>query len=311
MEGTTHVSVLLDEVLDGLNLKPGGRYIDATLGGGGHTAAILERIGPDGRVLGIDRDPDALARTRTLLADAGDRLITAHGNFAGIRDIAEAHCFLKIDGVLMDLGVSSDQLDRGERGFSFRYDAPLDMRMDPTSGPTAAEWLAQAEETEIANVLYRYGEERQSRRIAKRLVEQRRETPWETTGQLADAVETILGGRRGKIHPATRTFQALRMAVNQELPSIEEGIAAAMELLAPGGRLAVISFHSLEDRLVKQMLNRHIGKDESLPQGGSVWRGEEPRMIRVTRKPVIAGNEECDRNPRARSAKLRIAERGP
>jgi 16S rRNA (cytosine1402-N4)-methyltransferase len=307
---TVHVPVMLAEVLEGLAPRPGGRYIDATLGGGGHAEALLEASAPDGRVLGIDRDPDALARTGGRLGSFGDRFQTAHGNFADMDELAPALGFGHVDGVLMDLGVSSDQLDTPERGFSFRFEGPLDMRMDTSRGMTAAEWLAVTEEKDIADAIYRFGEDRDSRRIAKALVQARAKGPLLTTTVVADVVEQAVGGRKGaRIHPATRTFQALRMAVNRELPSVEEGVDAALGLLAPGGRLAVITFHSLEDRLVKQRLRAHEGREESLYEGGSAWRGEEPRVVRVNRKPATAGEDELAANPRARSAKLRIVEK--
>ena len=308
---SVHQPVLRAEVLSGLRLQPDAVCIDATLGGGGHAEALLEAAAPHGRLLGLDRDPEALKRTSDRLAHFGARFQTAHGNFAEIRALAETHGFWDADAILMDMGVSSDQLDTPERGFSFRHEAPLDMRMDPTTGATAAEWLAGATETEIANVIFRYGEDRASRRIAKRIVETRDENPIRTTTELAALVEMAIGGRKGaRIHPATRTFQALRMVVNDELTSIERGLEGALKVLKPGGRLAVISFHSLEDRIVKQTFRRHEGREISLYEGGSEWRGDFPRVTRVTRKPVEAGEQERTANPRARSAKLRIVEKG-
>lgn len=310
MEATVHQPVLLAETLEGLRVKAGGRYLDGTLGGGGHTEALLEASAPDGQVLGLDRDPDALRRTGERLRSFGGRFRTAHTNFADLHRVAESLGFLNLDGVLLDLGVSSDQLDTPERGFSFRFDGPLDMRMDPTRGPSAADWLAEASETEIADVIYQYGEDRMSRRIARAIVRERETAPIRSTLALASIVEGAVGGRKGaKLHPATRTFQALRMVVNEELASIEAGLEGALRLLAPGGRLAVITFHSLEDRLVKQFFRAHEGREESLYTGGSEWRGEEPRVIRVTRKPVTASEAEAAANPRARSAKLRVIEK--
>ncbi|MCC5843463.1 MAG: 16S rRNA (cytosine(1402)-N(4))-methyltransferase RsmH [Verrucomicrobia bacterium] len=308
---TVHLSVLLPEALEGLRVKAGGVYIDATLGGAGHTRALLEACAPDGRVYGVDRDPAALARAGETLADFGDRFRGLHGNFADVEALARDAGVASVDGVLMDLGVSSDQLDTPERGFSFRFEGPLDMRMDPTRGVSAAEWLAAHTEEEIADTIYQLGEERQSRRIARAVVKAREAGDLNTTSDLAEVVERAVGGRKGaRIHPATRTFQALRMAVNEELESIERGVESALRLLKDGGRLAVITFHSLEDRLVKQIFRRHEGREESLYEGGSVWRGEEPRGIRVTRKPVTASEAECAVNSRARSAKLRILEKG-
>ena len=286
-----HVPVLLDEVLSGLAPRSGGRYLDGPLGGGGHAAAVLEASAPDGRLLGIDADPAALAA-------AGARL--AHGNFREIGKLAREHGFDSVDGLLLDLGVSSYQLDTPERGFSFAADAPLDMRLDPTGGASAADLVNQTPESELADLIYRYGEERGSRRVARFIAEARRRRPIETTGELAELVARALGGRHGKIHPATRTFQALRIAVNRELESLEAALPQAVELLAPGGRLAVISFHSLEDRIVKLFFRSESG------YGGSM---QPARLQIITRKPIEAGEQESRANPRSRSAKLRIAER--
>lgn len=308
---TVHQSVLLPEALEGLRVRAGGLYIDATLGGAGHTRALLEASGPDGRVFGVDRDPAALERAGEALAAYGRRFEAWHGNFADLESLASEAGVGPVDGVLMDLGVSSDQLDTPERGFSFRFEGPLDMRMDPTSGLSVADWLAAHTEEEIANTIYALGEERQSRRISRAIVQARDAGGLTTTSALAEVVERAVGGRKGaRIHPATRTFQALRMAVNEELASVERGVEASLTLLRPGGRLAVITFHSLEDRLVKTLFRNHEGREESLYEGGSLWRGDEPRCSRVTRKPVTASEAECAGNPRARSAKLRILEKG-
>lgn len=306
---TTHEPVLLEEVLEGLAVRPGGKYVDATLGGGGHTRAILEQSAPDGQVLGLDQDPDALERTRERLKEYGDRFQAKRGNFEDIeRLIREEEGFVP-DGILMDLGVSSDHFDRPERGFSFRAAGPLDMRMDPDQGLSAAEWLDGVDENELVNALRVFGEERQARRIARAILEARQAGRLNTTTELADVVERAVGGRRGaKRHPATRTFQALRMAINRELDVLETGLAGGLALLEPGGRFAVITFHSLEDRMVKQTFRRHEGHEASLPQGGSEWRGDLPRVQRITRKPRVASEEEVGRNPRARSAKLRVIE---
>jgi len=306
MDRTFHEPVLEREVLEGLSVRPGGHYVDATLGGGGHTRALLEGSAPDGTVLGLDQDPDALDRTRSRLADYGGRFHARRGNFEDIASLAEG---APPDGILMDLGVSSDQLDRPERGFSFRVDGPLDMRMNPDKGVPASEWLDTIDEAELIRVLREFGEERRARVIARRVLEARRNGRLDSTLELAEVVERAVGGRRGAArHPATRTFQAIRMAVNREMDALTAGLAGALSLLPVGGRLAVITFHSLEDRLVKQAFRRHEGRDESLPQGGSVWRGDLPRVTRVTRKPRIAAEAEVARNPRSRSAKLRIVE---
>src|SRR5262245_9263246 len=246
-----HVPVLRNEVITGLKPRKDGRYVDGTVGGGGHAAAILEASAPDGRLLGIDADPAALAAAGGRLAPFGARATLAHGNFRGLGQLARDHGFDRSDGLLLDLGVSSHQLDTPERGFSFLVDAPLDMRLDSTSGATAAELVNEMPESELADLIYRYGEERGSRRVARFIAEARRRRPIATTGELAELVARALGGRHGKIHPATRTFQALRIAVNRELESLEIALPQVVELLAPGGRVAIISFHSLEDRIVK------------------------------------------------------------
>lgn len=294
-----HVPVLPAEVLAGLAPRPGGRYIDGTLGGGGHAAALLEASAPDGRLLGIDADPAALAAAGTRLAPFGERVTLAHGNFRDLAGLARAAGFAPIDGLLLDLGVSSHQLDTPERGFSFQADAPLDMRLDPTAGTTAAELVNQLAEGALADLIYRYGEERGSRRVARFIVEARARRPITRTAELAELVARALGGRHGKLHPATRTFQALRIAVNQEIASLEAALPQAVELLAPGGRLAVIAFHSLEDRVVKQFFRAESG------YGGT----GAARLRIVTKKPIEAGEEEARTNPRSRSAKLRVAER--
>jgi 16S rRNA (cytosine1402-N4)-methyltransferase len=295
-----HTPALLNEVIAGLAPQTGGRYIDGTLGGAGHAAAILEASAPDGRLLGIDADPAALAAGRIRLAPYGGRAVLAHGNFRDLAQHVRANGFEPADGILLDLGVSSHQLDTPERGFSFMADAPLDMRMDPTGGETAADLVDELAESELADLIYRYGEERGSRRIARAIAAARRTGRIATTGALAEIVARALGGRHGKIHPATRTFQALRIAVNRELESLESALPQAVELLAPGGRLAVIAFHSLEDRIVKQFFRAESG------YGGAAG----PSHLRIiTQKPIEAGPTEAHANPRARSAKLRIAER--
>jgi 16S rRNA (cytosine1402-N4)-methyltransferase len=291
-----HTPVLPDEVVAGLAPRRGGCYLDATLGGGGHAAALLAASAPDGRLLGIDADPAALAAASARLSPFAGRVTLAHGNFRDLAAIVRAHGFTVFDGILFDLGVSSHQLDTPERGFSFQVDAPLDMRLDPTSGLTAADLVNETPEGELADMLYTYGEEHAARRIARFIAEARRKRRIATTGELAAIVSRALGGRRGRIHPATRTFQALRIAVNDELGSLEAALPQAAALLAPGGRLAVIAFHSLEDRIVKQFFRAEAA-------------GTAPRLRVVTRKPLVAGEDEQRRNPRSRSAKLRIAER--
>ncbi len=305
-----HQPVLLDEVVAGLVVKPGGCYLDGTLGGAGHARALLERAGSGARLLGIDRDGAALEVARRNLAEvAPERVTLVRGNFSDLQALAAQHGFGTFDGILLDLGVSSMQLDTPERGFSFQHDAELDMRMDTRSGPTAAELVNTMAEAELADLIWRLGEDRDARRIARQIVAARVRAPLRRTGELADLVARAKGGRRGRIHPATQTFQALRMAVNRELESVEQGLAAALDLLGPRGRLGVITFHSLEDRLVKQTLAAHVVREESLPQGG-VRRVVQPPEVRwVVRKAVTAGADEVARNPRARSAKWRVVER--
>ena len=305
-----HVPVLLEETVSRLVTEPGGWYVDATAGAGGHAAAVLAAAGLDARLLALDRDGEALELARAALAPFGERAILERANFSELAEVAARHGVRDVRGILLDLGVSSMQLDRPERGFSFQRDNPLDMRMDDRQELTAALLLKRLPEAELAEVLWRYGEERMSRRIAKAVAQARaRGAVPETTAQLAELVSNAKGGRRGHAHPATQTFQALRIAVNGELAALESALPAALGLLAPGGRLAVISFHSLEDRRVKQFMSAHEGRMESLAKGGSRWIGQLPRARRVTRKAVTAAEEEIARNPRSRSAKLRVLER--
>ena len=304
-----HQPVMLGEVLAALALPPDGRVVDGTLGSGGHAQAMLERLGLGGRLLALDRDTDALARGRARLERFGDRACFAHGNLADVAALARAAGFDGVQGVLFDLGVSSDQLDTPGRGFSFQQDGPLDMRMDRTRGPDAAEWVATAAVPEMIRVFREFGEEPMASAVARAIDRERAREPVLTTLRFAEIVSRAKGGRRGRTHPATQVFQAVRMAVNRELESVAAGLAGALDLLAPGGRLAVITFHSLEDRLVKHFFAAHEGREVSLQQGGSEWQGDLPRVRRVTRKPVTASDEELAANPRARSAKLRTVEK--
>jgi 16S rRNA (cytosine1402-N4)-methyltransferase len=306
-----HLPVLLDETLDLLNVRPGASYIDGTFGGGGHARGILERSAPDGVVLALDADPAAILRAQGLIAEFPDRLIVRHANFAEMEEVAPQAGIAAVDGVLLDLGLSSFQLDQPERGFSFRAAAPLDMRFDPTTSDiTAADLVNTLPEEDLLRILFDYGEESRARRIVRRVVERRAEHPIETTGDLAEIVERAVGGRRGsRISPATKTFQALRIAVNRELQVLEAGLGAALNLLRPGGRLAVISFHSLEDRIVKLFM-QHEARDCICPPELPVCQCDHRARLRVlTRKPVVPGEDEQARNPRSRSAKLRVAER--
>jgi len=300
-----HVPVLRDETLAALAIRPDGVYLDGTFGRGGHAGEILSRLGPDGRLLVMDKDPEAI-RVAADWAARDARVAWRHDSFATLAEWDAAAAGL--DGVLLDLGVSSPQIDEPERGFSFMQDGPLDMRMDPSRGESAAEWIARASEREIADVLFALGEEKQSRRIAKFIVAARAEAPITRTAQLAAVVAKALGGGGWMAkHPATRTFQALRIAVNRELEDIEAGLEGAAQRLKAGGRLAVISFHSLEDRIVKRFMR---GDAERVP----VRRGLPPApeaalRFRVIGKSVSAGEAEQSANPRSRSAVLRVAER--
>lgn len=292
-----------------LGVKPGGRYIDGTLGLGGHSEALLAGSAPDGRVLGVDRDPVALGKSSRRLGAYGDRMTVVQGNYADLSEIAAAHAFTGVDGILLDLGVSSMQLDDAARGFSFMRDGPLDMRMDPGQPVSAADLVNGLSERALADTIYQYGEEPASRRIAAAIVRERQVAPITTTGRLAAIVASAKGGRGGKVHPATQTFQALRMAVNDELDGLRKGLDGALGLLRPGGRLAVISFHSLEDREVKQCFRDHVPREESLPQGGARRVGRKPHVALVNKKAMTAGDAELRANPRSRSAKLRVVER--
>jgi 16S rRNA (cytosine1402-N4)-methyltransferase len=297
-----HASVLLAETIELLAPKPGEVFVDATLGLGGHTKALLETEATL-RVIGIDQDVEAMELAKQRLAEFGDRVEFRKGNFADIRKLVDA-----ADGILADLGVSSLQFDSETRGFSFRFDAPLDMRMDAEGDDeTAAELLERLTEEEIANIIYGYGEERFSRRIARRIVERRRGgNPVRTTKELAELVERSVPRKpKDKIHPATKTFQALRIAVNRELEVLEGFLKDSIDLLKPNGRLAIISFHSLEDRMVKQAFLKASGKCQCPPRIPQCQCGAAKKVEILTKKPITAGDDELDVNPRSRSAKLR------
>jgi len=301
-----HIPVMLDEAVEGLAVRAGGRYLDGTFGRGGHARAVLSRLGPEGRLLLMDRDPQAIAWARDTFA--GDpRLSIRHANFATLADWDETAEGL--DGVLLDLGVSSPQLDEAARGFSFMADAPLDMRMDTTRGESAAEFLAHADEREIADVLWRFGEERFSRKIARAIVERRAESPITRTGDLAALIERVVGRREPGKHPATRSFQALRIRVNGELDALHAGLEAALTRLKPGGRLSVISFHSLEDRAVKHFIRDHEGRVQGSRRGPPV--AARPAELAAVGKACFPSDAELAANPRARSAVLRVAVKLP
>lgn len=297
-----HVPVLLAEVLDALAVRDGGHYVDGTFGHGGYTRAILGAA--DCRVTAFDRDPDAIRGGQTLVEESGGRLTLVHDCFGNMAEHLES---ASVDGIALDIGVSSMQIDEAERGFSFRQNGPLDMRMSQ-DGPSAADLVNSLPERELADLIYRFGEERASRRIASAIVERRRETPFATTGDLASVVRANVRPSKDGIDTATRTFQALRIAVNDELGELDRALDAAIDLLAPGGRLAVVSFHSLEDRQVKLFLRDASGGNQGsrhMPSGPA----PAAAFRLVSRKAIQPGEEETRRNPRARSARLRVAER--
>lgn len=303
-----HVTVLLHEAVDALAVKPDGVYVDGTFGRGGHSRLILSKLGADGRLVVFDKDPQAIAVARRL-AEADKRVQVVHGGFSGFQVALKELGIESVDGALFDLGVSSPQIDDAERGFSFRYDAPLDMRMDTTRGQTAAQWLAEAGEEEIREVIRDYGEERFNGQIARAIVQQRQERPILTTGQLAQlAAQAVRTRERGQ-DPATRTFQAIRIFINRELEEISAVLPQAAGYLKTGGRLAVIAFHSLEDRIVKQFIRRH-SRPAPLPKWVMVRESERPEPpLREIGKAQRASAAETVANPRARSAVLRVAER--
>lgn len=286
-----HIPVLFEETISGLLPRDGGRYIDCTFGGGGHSIAILERSAPGGQLLALDRDPLAIEHGAARLAPFGGRAILRKGAFSALLEWAKEEGFDEVDGILADIGTSSPQLDRAERGFSFQQDGPLDMRMDTESGETALELIERLDTDELADTIYAYGDERRSRAIARSIKESLGKGELETTLDLRRAITRVLGPKRGKTDPATRTFQAIRIAVNDELGELKKLLEDAPSLLKVGGRIAIITFHSHEDRLVKWAFR------------------EDPRLKVITKKPIVASEEELRENPRARPAKLRVAER--
>ena len=305
-----HRPVLFDEVVEAMRVRPDGVYVDGTFGRGGHAEAVLALLGDSGRLIVMDKDPEAIACARQRLAD--DRRVSIiHDDYAQLaRRIEDIGLAQQVDGVLVDLGVSSPQLDDAGRGFSFQNNGPLDMRMNKDQGMTAADWLARADESEIAGVLWRYGEERASRRIARRIVESRQQQPIVDTATLASLIAQCVPRGKDKKHPATRSFQAIRIKINQELEHLEQFLEGIFDVLAVGGRLLVISFHSLEDRLVKRFMRKHASPPE-IPRGLPVLQAEVQAGIRLKTvgKALRAGADEVQVNPRARSAVLRIAER--
>jgi len=308
MSGFNHQSVLLEEALESLNIRPSGIYIDATFGRGGHSRAILSKLSESGRLIAFDQDPEAIAYGKMQFADE-PRLTIEHCNFNQVASVVEKLGLTgKIDGILMDLGVSSPQLDDASRGFSFLRSGPLDMRMDTTRGETAAQWLARVKPADLINVLKRFGEEKFAKRIATAIVETRAEREIKDTGDLAEIISNAIPVKEKHKHPATRSFQAIRIFINAELQSIEQGLKEAVSVLAKGGRLSVISFHSLEDRIVKRFM-RDISSRPKLPAGLPVMEADIDVPFRLVSKPVVAGAQELQVNPRARSARLRVLER--
>ncbi|MNL12709.1 Ribosomal RNA small subunit methyltransferase H [compost metagenome] len=304
--GDYHLPVLPGEVLQWLSPAPGARVLDGTLGGGGHSALLLEAIGPEGRLYGIDQDPEAIEVARRRLSAIGSNVEIKAGNFADVLPVWPQD---PLDGILLDLGVSSHQLDTASRGFSFMREGPLDMRMNPNQATSAADLVNAMPERELADVIWRYGEERHSRAVARAIAQRRAERPFSTTRDLVEVVEKVVPRAKDGIHPATRTFQGLRIAVNDELGVLERVLPAAVSRLRPGGRLAVISFHSLEDRVVKQFFRDEARGCTCPPRLPMCVCGRKPTLEVLTSKPVVATPEENASNPRARSAKLRVARR--
>ena len=305
LQTPSHLPVLWKEVMDGLQVKPNGIYLDGTFGRGGHASGLLAQLGPNGRLLVMDKDPEAILVAKDLQAQ-DSRLSIYHGSFTEMANWPATVSGL--DGILFDLGVSSPQLDVPERGFSFRLDGPLDMRMNTEAGMSAAQWLASAAEKDIADVLWQYGEEKKSRKIAQVIVAKRIEAPFTRTSQLAECIASVVGYGNSKIHPATRSFQAIRIFINRELADLEIGLQVALNCLNPGGRLAVISFHSLEDRIVKQFIAKH-----SKAPAGNRRLPAMPEQFTAQLQDVKgaqkASESELAENPRARSAVLRVAEK--
>ncbi len=311
MDSFWHQSVLGAEVIAFLSPRPGGVYLDATLGGGGHSELILEKISPDGLLIGIDRDQAALDSASERLGHFGNSFRPVKGDFGELAKLLQMESIDSVDGILLDLGVSSHQLDTAERGFSFRSDGPLDMRMDCSSGETASDIINRSSAAELEKILRNLGEERWAKKIAANIVQANSETPIRTTFQLADIVLRTIPRRfqEERIHPATRTFQALRIAVNQELEQVKQGVSAGIGLLKPCGRIVVISFHSLEDRIVKHLLREAATGCVCPPKMPCCICNRIPQLRILTGKPVTADDDELQRNPRSRSAKLRAAEK--
>lgn len=306
MERTTHIPVLLEETVRALAVQSGGRYIDCTMGGGGHAAAILEKSAPGGQLLGIDADPRAIDIARQRLEVYKDSVLLVNDNFANLEAICYRHDFLPVHGILFDLGLSSLQLGDDRRGFSFQQNAPLDMRLNPRQELTARDIVNSYSEAELAQLIRTYGEESSSRQIARRIVQER---PINTSLELAQIIERAVGGRRGRIHPATKTFQALRITVNRELENLESALKQAVNLLGFEGRLVVISYHSLEDRIVKQFMQMEARDCICPPTTPTCVCGHKASLRIINKRVIVPSKEEILTNPRSRSAKLRAAER--
>lgn len=301
-----HLPVLYQEIIHALRPESPGCYVDGTVGAGGHASGILEASAPGGCVLGLDVDPQALELASQRLAVYGGRAILVQASYTSLTEQLAHLGWTQVQGVVLDLGVSSMQLDTPQRGFSFRTDGPLDMRFSPSNPTSAADLVNTLDEFELADIIWRYGEDRMSRRIARAILQAR---PFNSTAQLAEVVARAAGGKGGRIHPATRTFQALRIAVNDELKSLEDTLPQAAAALAPGGRLAVISFHSLEDRIVKQFIRRETRDCICPPEQPVCTCGHKASLLDLTRHPIEPGEAEQQSNPRARSARLRVAEK--
>ena len=306
-----HVSVLKNECIEGLQIKSSGTYVDGTFGGGGHAMEVISRLNGNGRFIGIDQDQDAVENGRAKLEPYKEKAQLVRDNFSNIISIMKDLHIVAVDGILLDIGVSSYQLDTGERGFSYMHDAELDMRMDQRNPMTAKRMIAEYSEKELANIIKDYGEERWATRIAQFIVAERKIKPIETTGELVEVIKKAVpkGARKDGPHPAKRTFQALRIAVNNELGILEQAIEDMAGLLAPGGRLCIITFHSLEDRIVKQTFHRLEHPCTCPPECPVCVCGKKPSIRVITRKPILPSDEELEFNPRARSAKLRILEK--
>ncbi|HZG57854.1 16S rRNA (cytosine(1402)-N(4))-methyltransferase RsmH [Paenibacillus sp.] len=307
----THITVLKEEAVDALAVKPDGVYVDCTLGGAGHSALIASRLGEGGKLVAFDQDDAALAHAREVLAPYGDRVIFVRSNFRKLKEQLEGLGYAQVDGVLFDLGVSSPQLDEAERGFSYHHDAELDMRMDRSGGVTAYDVVNEWPEAELARILFQYGEEKFARRIAREIAAAREKAPIRTTGELTELVKAGIpaAARRTGGHPAKRSFQAIRIAVNDELRAFEEALEQAIAVAKPGGRIAVITFHSLEDRICKTTFASKLGKCICPPDLPMCGCGAKGVLKLALRKPLEPSAEELERNPRARSAKLRAAEK--